>query len=395
MYRRVRIVTLLVLIILLFSSSSVFAEQNESVSEKNVVSIKRAQKAAENFIPLAEISEWKDYKAIVYVNDLHDVDDSVIAYYFNIESENRPIGYIVVSANVLVEPILEYGIVDSPEPVIPFNQGDKTYYLGALKQITAKNNVELAEKFNRIKDAKAKNLLKDGSKEEDIDFIKNAQLTPIEKSTINVTKWSEIENVGTYQSASVTATALPTTKELSVTRYYQRMSGVDHPRSACGPTSGAMIIDYLIDVLNYHNIDGSDAYVNGTAALINTLYSEMGTNLFGTSISDWRLGMLEHINNDGYWRIGVIDADDSTAANRYKTRIAASTPTTFRFDYFVDSGVTINYHFVVGVGYNHSTSSLKFGIKNPDGENNTATKWFDWAVNDQDMDMGDLWRDFS
>jgi hypothetical protein len=65
----------------------------------------------------------------------------------------------------------------------------------------------------------------------------------------------------------------------------QRRSGITNQNSACGPTSGAMIIDYYHDHYSYNVRD--NAYYGSWAKLVNHLYGEMNTNWYGTSMSEW------------------------------------------------------------------------------------------------------------
>lgn len=175
------------------------------------------------------------------------------------------------------------------------------------------------------------------------------------------------------------ATPYPTSKELAVTRIWQRSSGISSPKSSCGPTTGAMIVNYYKS--KGYTIRGSSYYVGGNSGLVNHLYSEMNSGIFGTSLSDFAGGLFDHLRHDGkstIWR-GLAYDDATNHYIEYKDAIYTDRPVAIRYNFFVSSDSYVNYHFVAGIAYKEQNGTNYFGIKDPDnGETTTETRYLSW-----------------
>ncbi|MFZ7103182.1 MAG: C39 family peptidase [Peptococcaceae bacterium] len=172
---------------------------------------------------------------------------------------------------------------------------------------------------------------------------------------------------------------------LPVTRLYQRMSGVTWPSSSCGPTTGAMITNYWAN--QGYNIRNS-SYYGGNAALINHLYTEMGSTPVGTTANNYGYGMDTHLNHnyaDAWARLTFSCRNNWPT---YETAINRGRPVALRFDITSNPNAYSSYHFVCGLGTYYEGEETYAAIKDPDGgSSNTGTHYFSWVVNENDMTM--------
>ncbi|AJS58276.1 hypothetical protein [Paenibacillus sp. IHBB 10380] len=156
---------------------------------------------------------------------------------------------------------------------------------------------------------------------------------------------------------------------------------------ACGPSTGAMIANYYKS--KGYNIRGS-SYYGSDAKLVNHLYSEMNSGMWGTTLTNFASGLFTHLrHNDSptIWR-GLAYSDSTAHFVEYKDAIYTDRPVTIRYDYFTNNPEDINYHFVVGMAYKAVNGSDYFGIKDPDGgPNNTSTNYYSWSSHSGDFAM--------
>jgi hypothetical protein len=233
--------------------------------------------------------------------------------------------------------------------------------------------------FEKVKNNELKKLEKENLKEsEDYIKLKNKELRDIQKDYSKYKKsWDQIEE-GEF---SISATS----KELSVTRVWQRASGVSNPNSACGPATGAMISNYYGKTYNIR----TSSYYGGDANLVNHLYNEMGTYSWGTTANQWGYGMEQHLNHNYYpekwFRLNYRASGNWT---KYEYSINKNRPVALRFDVTTNPYAYSTYHFVAGVGYKYVGEEGYAGIKDPDGgQYNTGTHWIYWGTNSSDMSM--------
>ncbi|MEK0315026.1 hypothetical protein [Cohnella sp. 56] len=331
---------------------------NNYVSEK--ISVTDAEQAAQKFIGYLNNDLWQDAQ-LKFSKDLYDIDETLLAYYFLINNKSgMNKGYIIVSATKDRGPVLEFG-----DGVIESDQsGLKSYFLNGIVQASSAEEI--------LRKAKEKNL--------------NLKLKE-KTATTSRPRWDQLLSDDSAKLSIMSTVS----KELSVSRYHQRMTGVTHQSSACGPTTGAMISDYL---WHYYNVPGSFDY-DGVPKLINHLYSEMGTSSFGTSLGDFSVGLLTHLREYGEKWVGVqYRGTDNVAWNNFQGDIDDyDFPTGIRFDFWVSGSTYTNYHFVAGIGYKIVDGTKYFGFKDPDGgSNNTGTIYRLWNDNDQDIGLLHLWK---
>lgn len=357
-------ILVLSLLVVINSLTPVFALKEDVPS-------KDAEIVALNFISEINSEQWKDIN-LELKKELYDLEDNHLGYLFYIMKDQVESGYIITSSTFDREPVLEFGETVDEYIRNKVNYSSKAYYLGASQLVFVKNKSELDEIIK----------LKHGDNQK--------KIKSITRDKKNKEKWSKLL---TNENGTPTAYAatLATNYELAVPRIWQRTSGVDNPGSACGATTAAMISNYLKGIEG-HPIKGTAEY--GTVdKFIDHLYYELGSTLFGTSMSDWRTGYYTHINHSytpSGWGVGSMRATDPLGGwAKYKDRISAHRPVALRFDFWTSDGVEANYHFVAGNGIKTVSGIDYFGYKDPDGgQTNTSTHWASWSVNDQDMDMG-------
>ncbi|QYR22720.1 hypothetical protein KZ483_07175 [Paenibacillus sp. sptzw28] len=354
----------------LIISLCVFVQPISLVSAlKENISANEAEEVVSKFIREVDLLGW-DNAAVQFKADLYDSEDVHLGFLFYLLSGSNVIGYVITSSSTDREPVLEFGETMNQVVDEHIKGSKKLHYLGASQYVFASNKSELYEIIAK----------RHGN---------NKQIKPIERDASNKEKWNRyLESSNQIASA---ATTLATNLELAVPRIWQRTSGVDYPGSACGPTTAAMISNFLKGIEG-HPIRGTAEY--GTVdKFIDHLYYELNATQFGTSMPDWRQGFYFHLNHNYTptgWGVGSMRATDPLGGwEKYRERISAHRPVALRFDFWTSEGVEASYHFVAGNGIKNVSGVNYFGYKDPDGgQYNTGTHWASWTVNDQDMDMG-------
>ncbi|WP_371018987.1 C39 family peptidase [Pseudalkalibacillus sp. JSM 102089] len=369
----------------------------EASTNKKSVSTKTARGIIENYINDKEyISHWRG-ASIKEKHKLYNVDDTLLGYYYEVKEGNNILGYFITSATFEYEPILEYGEGELSQFDIESTKGNKIYYLGGLDYKFAKDNKELKQKHDDIKQKTLNKLEKEGKKNTKLyEKIEKEKLKSIQKNSEHKKLWDEYlqdnKQSSSFFSPNV-ARAASSYKVLAVDDIEQDRNGIDHPGSACAPTVGAMIADYYHDVKGYNVLD--NAYYGSWAKLVNHLYDEMNTNWYGTSITEWSHGMYDHVTHKVHpssWGYNYLDATYNE--HKFTQSIESDDPVALRFDrYKSSSSVYTEYHFITGIGFDKNGSysgDLHVAIKDPD-DNSSGTKWIDWTVNDQDMEIAYLY----
>lgn len=362
----------IVLLILLLTISTVLAKTDNRKTETNVSEIVA--------INLAK-SHWNTSK-VAFLTNIYDLFDNVVGYYYNVLGDNdNPIGYILVSADKGLPPVLQFGDnVISEDFSESLSEGKRFYYLGVFNYHFGENAIEVKSKFAVAKMIKLKNMENKGLVDS-IEYkrFKNYELKDIPKNYGKYdSSWVKVIN-GEYGITS-------NSKELSVTRIWQRMAGVNNPNSSCGPAVGAMITNYYGSSYNVRTSN----YYGGDAQLINHLYNEMNTGLLGTTAAHWGGGMESHLNHNYVPAEKFIYTKFDALFNwvQYEANINKNRPVALRFDLNTNPYAYADYHFVAGIGYKYVGEEGYAGIKDPDGgQNNTGTIWIYWGTNDTDMTM--------
>ncbi|WP_181444683.1 hypothetical protein [Bacillus sp. 03113] len=374
------------------------AAQNEQQNPTGMVTthavtLEDAYKATENFILSKPHLHPLESGTLLLKEYLYDTDETLIGYYFEVEAGETK-GYFITSAIDTIDPIMQYGIDgDLSETLSKKAPGEKAYYYGAWIFQFGQNGKDVKDKFEKAKTNTVEKIKQEGKlSTKETEKIEKAELKSIKKGTEKSPGWEallEPRDAGLGYSIAATATV----KVLAVDRIYQRSSGINNPGSACGATTGAMIMDYYHDVLGYSVRD--NAYYGSWAALVNHLYNEMGSTWIGTSLSMWANGALTHVRHaSSNWESSQY-SDAVGNSSKFIAAIDSNDPAALRFDRFDAGGSVIEYHFVAGIGYDKDGSyagDLHIAYKDPDnGSTNTGTHWLDWTADDDDFGFAFLY----
>lgn len=207
--------------------------------------------------------KWQDAEIALKL-ELYGLEDEVLGYYFDVIDNGQAVGYVLASADKGLPPILQYGEGQFAEEGISTMRHDtKFYYLGGLRYSISENAENVKQNYQQNYQQRVNSL----SENYLDDNTLNPELKPIPRD-VNQFKesWDSLLNNNNIQS---------TYRTLNVSRVYQRVSGVNKPDAACGPTVGVMIARFL------RNYD--DKIRNYTDAnFINHLDNLMGTYYWGT-----------------------------------------------------------------------------------------------------------------
>ncbi|GBF74012.1 hypothetical protein PA598K_02341 [Paenibacillus sp. 598K] len=376
-----RVVTFIVIVAFLIPSFA-FAE-NEALTEnrgdKDIISIEQAKQVVENDIstltPEHEFFDlWKEVD-VVFSSELYDITESVIGYYFKLmNSKGTNVGYYITGARSDITPILQY----SASPHEDFEKRDKTlkiYYFSG-KNFTFAQNADIL--INQLNDMLS-----------DLEKNQRNQTTIDKKTLMDQLTFNRNENAPSLwnqlsDNKVMSVSSYPSAGWLDVTRIYQRLEGVDHPKSACGPTSLAMAIQYLSS-LGY-NVHDVSHFNYSFPQMINGYYNFLSSNFMGTSSGNmsFLVPTLLNMYMTG-WTSTSVDADSSGAMDKFKDRIVSSRPPLVMWDqlsWFPWIDADVYWHWQTGNAYRTSGGAFQFGVKDPDnGINNTSTIYYSWIDN--------------
>ncbi|MDQ1147289.1 hypothetical protein QE429_004116 [Bacillus sp. SORGH_AS 510] len=355
----------------------------KNAKAEEVIPLDIAKQAALNHLEQSIYADEIDsVDDLHFKTNLYDIDETLLGYYLTYTTREGSINHILISASTNLAPVLQHGegpLDDEYEYLL--EKGKKIYYLGPLQFLYGNNKDEVNEKFNKKKDEWLKDLEKQNKKDtKEYEKLRKTEIPRVKKKSKHKDEW---ETLLSYDPNQLTTTAT-TYKVLSVTRLSQRSSGVNNPNSACGPTTAAMVANYLKS--QGYNVRGLSDY-SSTGAFINHMYNELGTTIAGSSISDYTYGLYKHVQHNystDKWDTWSYRAYGNYT--HYKDNILNNKPVGLRFDLWIKEGAYENYHFVAGIGFNHG-SVAEFAIKDPDGSNG-GTIWLNWNDNNDDMAMG-------
>lgn len=160
------------------------------------------------------------------------------------------------------------------------------------------------------------------------------------------------------------------------------------PDTDCGPTSGAMILDYFDnygwDGQAYSSIKGLE-YYGSQGLLIDHVAVDMDTGFYGTAMSEWRAGFLEHTNDHAPYTFSAT-IQTTEDYGQYKSSINDDRPVGVYIG-FVDQYYW--YHWVAGRGYEHDTNlgTRLMKINNSRG----TTDWIDYDAYSEGEDLAFIW----
>lgn len=175
-------------------------------------------------------------------------------------------------------------------------------------------------------------------------------------------------------------------KILRIERIYQREKGITSPNSACGPTTAAMIIHYLIEKGtpfkgNYKKMS--------TVQLVNDLYDRFSTRPWGTSSRRWRGGMERFLNKNsavGNWSASIHRAEGNFLP--YCQSIDENMPVVLRFTFNRAEHSFASHHYILGIGYAIRNHEPFVAVLDADGGKlNEGIHWIHWNENERFMKM--------
>ncbi|MCC3375517.1 Spi family protease inhibitor [Cohnella sp. REN36] len=254
---------LLVCTLLFFLTVPTAYGTGQSNSAKdNLVPFDEAQLVAQKFLTQSIYRDTWNLSNLSFVEPLYGIEEELLGYAFNVSKGTGIVGHIIVSSTKDRGPILQFGDKGLSDPI----EGRKGYLINGI--IHAPSAADIFSKAASL----------------------GISIKPLAKTPDSSRKeWSTL-----YSSSSTFAD--PISKELAVTRVWQRLSGINNPSSSCGPATGTMITNYLKS--KGHNVRNS-TYYGGNSDLVNHLYTEMKSGIFGTSLTDFMLGLLTHLRHDG------------------------------------------------------------------------------------------------
>ena len=220
-------------------------------------------------------------------------------------------------------------------------------------------------------------------------------MEPFKKQEERSPLWDELLTNNEYKESEYT---IASRVQLNVPRWYQRMSGVVSPGSACGPTSAAMVMNYYHDIRGFSGIRDDSYYGDSAATTINHLRHDMNSlawGIAGATLDDWLNGATKHIRETAtsYWYpVKVTDPSSNSYPNslKYRGAISSAHPVAIRFHWDVKNSDGLKYHFVVGSGWylnGVNKDNLMVTYVDPDGSV-SSPKNFDWGNLVQDFDFG-------
>lgn len=330
---------------------------------------KLSEKEIERNINELIIKEKKEFNInssnvkLLKVRELYDLNDDVIAFYYNITEDENLKGYVLASVNPNLDSILEYGQLIGDKDThygeaLLSNNNLNAYYLGyqAIFFDTDVNslNIQLEKKKNSIINEIEK---------EDKKFAEQ-----IESLDLGLDEEGVIKNTNDLQLFAVDPNV--EVMKLPMRRLSQRASGVAHPNSSCGPTVGAMIANYFKEERGF-NVRGYKTYGSNSVPLINHLYFDMNATSFGANAYSFGKGLQLHLNHDmSNW---LISSSDKPTFASVKSSIKSKYPVAMLNLASLNNNY---YHWRVINGFNSDTN--KIVVYDPDGSN-TSNQWISWS----------------
>ncbi|ASS73920.1 hypothetical protein CIG75_02290 [Tumebacillus algifaecis] len=292
-----------------------------STPDSPVVSITTAQKQASEYLDLqkqhADTDDW-DSAVIQEGKVLYDFDGNVSAYLFPLTVNDRPSGYMIVSAYSQTSGVIE-STRTGTTPYVGIN-GKDAIYVGPLMH------------YKKVGDAHF----------EDLHLKKK-----IQKNTLKSKGPLAKENVNRLSASQITPEAITEYKSKTLTGIpdYQWYKG-------CAPTSGANIVKYW-DNNGYPNLVQDTTQPN---TIIEYLAMYMNTNSEGgTTVYNMISGMKQYWNLRGYY---PTITDHYSNFGSHVTEMTNSRP-----DWVTTvSHPTYKDHAMTGVGYEsyYSTDDFKY-----------------------------------
>jgi hypothetical protein len=372
------------LLIVLLGSTALIPPLASANNE--IIPVDTAMQVVENDInsltPEHEFYGLWNHVQVVHRADLYDIHDNIMGYYFQLMDDGQSVGYYISGARYDITPILEYSSAPAKDSLESPETGKKLYYFGGENQAAAANADDLIAQIEL------------GVKTYNEKLLQQKTITDASTLTLaNVLNKLELnEDPNSPQlwqqklNSNVSLLAYPSAYYLAVPSMNQYQSGVNHPKSACGPTSLSMAIQYLHSIgLNVH--DMQTYFNNSEPQMINGMYNLLGSGIFGTSAGNmsYMTSYLLNMHMSG-WTATNVNGSSSGATDKFKDRIVSSRPPLVMWDTFglnflfpwLDPDVS--WHWQTGNGYRTTNGVFELGVKDP-SSSYTISKYYNWTAN--------------
>lgn len=370
------------LVLLLFGSVGLIPPPASAQSEIIPVDIVRqvVESDIKDITPEHEFYGLWDDVQVVHRADLYDIHDNIMGYYFQLMEGQQSVGYYITGARYDITPILEYSSAPAKESLKSPEAGKKLYYFGGENQAVAANANELIAQI----EVGINSFNEEMQQQKNTTEASTVTLANVLKDLdLNVDPNSRQLWQQNLASDAVSLMAYPSAYYLAVPSMNQYQPGVNHPDSACGPTSLSMVVQYLHSLgLPVHN---KHTYFNDSESeMINGMYNFLGTGIFGTSAGNmsYLTPQLLNMHMSG-WTATNINANASGAIASYQDRIVSSRPPLVMWNtpkFFVWLHPDVKWHWQTGNGYRTTNGVFEFGAKDP-SSNYTVSKYYNWVSN--------------
>lgn len=277
-------------------------------------------------------------------------------YLLNLNKQGST-GYLLVGANKNnMSPIVSLGFNDALKNIIKARK-IATHRLGNNKAI---GNFRLlyggpqllAVEFTVAGDREQNKIILDLMNLQEID-PKNFPTPDQDKDFTHIeTGWSYyLNNSNEETNFSILITS---TRDLSVRSYDQNLS--NGPSQGCGPAAGAMMLNWW-DERGYTLLQVDSDRTTGVV-LMNHLFSVMSTNTFGTTIENFRSGLVKHTQNSGYSNFTSQIVNWSTGRDNVYNVLQSEVNNNRPVGLYYPLGATpYSYHYVAGRGYSQNLNT--------------------------------------
>lgn len=346
----------LTIILLCFPSST--EASSIQMKEEAAVSREEADKVAASFLERHSFSE--PFSTVTAVEAVYGLNEEMFAYYYKFDNQ-----YVLVAADKSYSPVLAAG--EGALETAKIASGDRLYYLGGVQAVEASSAHEIQTQNARTAEQAS------GPAE-----------SILAKNPDAATAWNA------YLSAPIATPGLlkMTEKKITLRTFDQYKTGVEHPGSACGPTTMAAISEYWRSYRGFGLLP-SITYYGSEAATINHFYDEHGGTALGMSVNKVKKGLADH-NGDFYRSATASEITGSYGS--YRSEINASRPVAVKFDtkftfFEPDWDYAYNYHWTVGKGYAFDTFDSMIIVNDNTGGSNKQEHYIDYPTNQPILSM--------
>lgn len=350
----------ILLLIMIVSISGISFASSDNISNREV-SPKEAETAALSFVQSLPEMPNKDLKA-QSVLLLYDNSGNKTGFLVEIFNKKVLVASVVTSLTKNQYPILEANMGWSPVDV------SKTYLKRKLEAsdrilFTGPLSYYLSSNGNFVDLKSGKEILPD-------------QIKVFKKSQTNTSS-----SVMSWKPSIVKVASLQ--HQVTLQSVLDDISGVRNYNSpaynTCGPTAGAMVINYWYEQKGKAGLQNSSDIYTGSQ-LISSLSNYMNTGSFGTSVSNWVAGMTSYIRSKNYGLdSGAVELGNSWSG--YTSEISNRRPLGVYIGQNYGA-LDYSYHWVTGVGWavdDYGTSYLKINNAAMSGASTVYINYQDYS----------------